>query len=88
VIVCSDSISAGENEDRAGKVIIQKLEAHQVGIEDYVIIPDEKEKIQELVKTKCDAGVNLNSYRWHRPFPKRCHARSYPSATGKAYSRG
>ncbi|MCM4158296.1 bifunctional molybdenum cofactor biosynthesis protein MoaC/MoaB [Antarcticibacterium flavum] len=59
VIVCSDSISAGEKEDRAGKVIIEKLEAHQVGVEDYVIIPDEKERIQELVKTKCEAGVNL-----------------------------
>src|SRR5690606_15989914 len=59
VIVCSDSISAGEKEDRAGKVIIEKLEAHQVGIEDYVIIPDEKEKIRELVKNKCATGVNM-----------------------------
>lgn len=59
VIVCSDSISQGEKEDRAGKMIIEKLEAHQVTIEDYVIIPDEKNTIQELVKKKCDAGVNL-----------------------------
>lgn len=59
VIVCSDSISAGEKEDRAGKVIIEKLEAHHVTVEDYVIIPDEKERIQELVKKKCDVGVNL-----------------------------
>lgn len=59
VIVCSDSISAGEKEDKAGKVIIQKLEAHQVKIEDYQIIADEKEGIQQLVKEKCAKGVNL-----------------------------
>src|SRR5690606_33785853 len=59
VIVCSDSISAGEKEDRAGKVIIEKLEAHLVKIEEYVIIPDEKEIIQNLVRSKCEAGVSL-----------------------------
>jgi len=59
VIVCSDSISAGEKEDRAGRVIIDKLEAHLVKIEDYVIIPDEKDTIQDLVKKKCELGVNL-----------------------------
>src|SRR5690606_17021361 len=59
VIVCSDSISAGEKEDRAGRVIIDKLEAHLVKIEDYVFIPDEKDTIQDLVKKKCELGVNL-----------------------------
>lgn len=59
VIVCSDSISAGEKEDRAGKVIMEKLKTYQVGIEDYVIIPDEKEQIQSLVTKKCEKGVNL-----------------------------
>lgn len=59
VIVCSDSISSGEKEDRAGKVIIEKLEAYQVDVEDYVIIPDEKEDIQSLVKDKCAKGIHL-----------------------------
>ena len=59
VIVCSDSISAGEKEDRAGKVIIEKLKSHQVKVEDYRIIPDEKDIIQHLVKTKCESGVSL-----------------------------
>ncbi len=59
VIVCSDSISAGEKEDRAGKGIIEKLKAYEVAVEDYLIIPDEKEQIQQLVKQKCEAGVNM-----------------------------
>ena len=59
VIVCSDSISAGEKEDRAGKVIIEKLKAHEVSINEYIIIPDEKESIQKLVKQHAKAGTNL-----------------------------
>lgn len=59
VIVCSDSISAGEKEDRAGKVIIEKLKSHQVKVEDYRIIPDEKNIIQNLVKSKSESGVSL-----------------------------
>lgn len=59
VIVCSDSIAAGEKEDKAGKAIIEKLGSQQVGIEDYLIIPDEKERIQELVKMKSQQGVRL-----------------------------
>ena len=46
VVVCSDSISRGEKKDKAGKAIIEKLESCEVNIQDYVIIPDEKEAIQ------------------------------------------
>lgn len=59
VIVCSDSISAGEKEDRAGKAILDKLKTYEVEIEDYLIISDEKEQIQEVVTEKCQAGLSM-----------------------------
>ncbi|MCH4552857.1 bifunctional molybdenum cofactor biosynthesis protein MoaC/MoaB [Aestuariibaculum lutulentum] len=62
VIVCSDTISAGEKEDRAGKAIIEKLEASNVKIEDYIVIPDELDIIQNKAKTYQEAGIDLVIY--------------------------
>ncbi len=59
VIVCSDSISAGQKQDFAGKAIISKLEKLSVSIEDYSIIPDEISTIQEKVLALYEAKIDL-----------------------------
>ncbi|HIP31776.1 MAG TPA: bifunctional molybdenum cofactor biosynthesis protein MoaC/MoaB [Crocinitomicaceae bacterium] len=46
VFVCSDSISNGQKEDKAGKAIIAKLESSSVAVSEYTIIPDEVDVIQ------------------------------------------
>lgn len=50
VFVCSDSIFAGEKEDRSGKVIVEKLESYGVETTHYEIIPDEADFIQDRTK--------------------------------------
>jgi len=62
VIVCSDSISEGKKEDKAGKAIIAKLEACQVSVQDYIIIPDEVSIIQEKANYYQALGADLIIY--------------------------
>jgi cyclic pyranopterin monophosphate synthase len=50
VFVCSDSIFAGDKEDKSGKIIVGKLQLHGVQTSHYEIIPDEIEIIQNRVK--------------------------------------
>ncbi|ETN95999.1 molybdenum cofactor biosynthesis protein MoaC [Zhouia amylolytica] len=59
VVVCSDTISEGHKEDKAGKAIIAKLKTHNVSILDYIVIPDESEIIQEKTKQYQSAGADL-----------------------------
>ena len=49
VVVCSDTISAGVKEDKAGKAIIAKLNTCSVDVIDYVVVPDEIADIQQIL---------------------------------------
>lgn len=62
VIVCSDTISQGQKEDKAGKAIIDKLKECGVSITDYIIIPDEKKIIAEKAVFYANEKANLIIY--------------------------
>ncbi|MBX7202153.1 MAG: bifunctional molybdenum cofactor biosynthesis protein MoaC/MoaB [Bacteroidia bacterium] len=59
VVVCSDSISSGKKEDKAGKAIISKLETCGVQIDGYVIIPDEQVQIEEQLMQAVNANIDI-----------------------------
>lgn len=60
VIVCSDSVSAGEKKDRAGKAITERLKELNVEVEAYMVIPDEPADIEKQVIALSDEkGLNL-----------------------------
>ena len=59
VIVCSDTISAGEGEDKSGKLIISKLEKLGIGVDIYQIIPDDFSRIQEIAKQLSEANIQV-----------------------------
>lgn len=59
VIVCSDSVSVGDKEDKAGKVIVQKLKQYNLTTSVYEIIPDEFDQIQSKATQLSNEGYNL-----------------------------
>lgn len=62
VIVCSDTISAGQKEDRSGKVIQEKLSQQGFTSIAYQVVPDEIEAIQQELFKHCEKGVDLIIY--------------------------
>lgn len=59
VIVCSDTISAGQNVDTSGKLMVTKLEEMGCKIGQFDIISDEIESIQASAKYCCDNDIDL-----------------------------
>ncbi len=59
VLVCSDSVSKGENEDTAGKAVIKMLEKMDIKIAEYTVIPDEIAHIQSQLKNQLKAQTSL-----------------------------
>ena len=59
VVVCSDTISAGRKEDKAGKKIIEKLKESSVEIVNYLIIPDESSEIKKTLLSQVENKVNM-----------------------------
>jgi len=59
VVVCSDSITAGKNNDTAGKAIMEKLKQWAVEVEEYRIIPDEFAIIQSTALELSNSDFQL-----------------------------
>lgn len=59
VIVCSDSISKGIGEDKAGLLIQEKLLSFGLSVEEYVIIPDEPVAIETVFLAHLDRSTDL-----------------------------
>lgn len=59
VIVCSDSISNGTNQDLSGKKIVEKLAQHNLHTDLYEIIPDEMEQIRNKALQLCSENFDL-----------------------------
>ena len=59
IIVCSDSVAAGSNEDSSGKMIAEKLQQHHLSASMYEIIPDDFATIQAKATELSEAGFQL-----------------------------
>lgn len=59
VIVLSDSVAAGEKNDRAGLILRDSLQEAGLELAGYEILPDEPEQLRLRVRHWCNAGVDL-----------------------------
>jgi molybdenum cofactor biosynthesis protein MoaC len=50
VLVCSDSTAEGKREDKSGRTIVEMLEALRAEVRHYVVVPDDKVRIQGQIR--------------------------------------
>jgi cyclic pyranopterin phosphate synthase len=62
VVVCSDTISAGLKEDRAGLAIIEKFKSFGLDVKDYIVVADEVEDIRDVFDRFVGANYDLLIY--------------------------
>ncbi len=59
ILVCSDSLAAGQGQDRSGEVIREKLVQLGITVEEKQIVPDAVEAIQAAANRFVAQGVDL-----------------------------
>jgi cyclic pyranopterin phosphate synthase len=62
IVVCSDTISAGQKEDKAGIAIQEKLKSFGLEVTKYVVIPDEKKAIEDELLSAVSDQIDLVIY--------------------------
>lgn len=59
VVVCSDTVSRGEAEDRSGSTIVERLEGYGLQSVRLVVIPDEAAQIKSQLQQLSSSGTDL-----------------------------
>jgi cyclic pyranopterin monophosphate synthase len=59
VIVCSDSVSQGDSEDRSGSAIVGRLEKLGIAVEGSRVVPDDVDAIRALVQQYINEGLDM-----------------------------
>jgi molybdenum cofactor biosynthesis protein MoaC len=54
VLVMSDTVSSAKGEDASGKILVEKLQTLKFAAVDYIILPDDAEKIRAELLRQCD----------------------------------
>ena len=73
VVTVSDKGYKGEREDISGAVVTKELEKGGFAVRSRTVVPDEREMIENALKTLADEGVNpaMSPPRRRSPSPKR-----------------